>query len=55
MMSKVSVGVLYRLDVNYQIENKGLDSMLGRTAHMLILENEELLKMIVCRYRNIFS
>ena len=46
---------LYRLDVNFNIEETNLDSMIGRTAHILFLENDELMKMIVSRYKAFFS
>ena len=49
------MNVLYRVDVNFNIEETSLDSMIGRTAHILFLENEELLKMLVSRYKVIFS
>lgn len=49
------VEVLYRLDVNFNIEETNLDSMIGRTAHILFLEQEELMKMIVSRYKGFFS
>ena len=55
MMNRLQVPVIYRLDVNFNIEAKNFDSMLGRTAHMLVLQNEELLKMIISRYRVIFN
>ena len=42
--------VLYRLDVNFNIEEYTMDSYIGRTAHILFLENEELMKMIVSRF-----
>jgi hypothetical protein len=29
--------------------------MIGRTAHILFLENEDLMKMIVSRYKTFFS
>jgi hypothetical protein len=50
-----NLDVLYRLDVNFNIEETNLDSVIGRTAHILFLENEELLKMIVSRYKMVFS
>ena len=55
MMNRLQTQVLYRMDVNFNIESSNLDSMLGRTAHMMVLQNEELLKMIISRYRVIFS
>jgi len=45
---------LYRLDVNFNIEETNLDSVIGRTAHILFLENEDLMKMIVARYKCFF-
>ena len=55
LLSSVPFNVLYRLDVNFNIEENNLDSYIGRTAHILFLENEELLKMIVARYKVIFN
>ena len=55
LLSEVPFEVLYRLDVNFNIEETNIDSMIGRTAHILFLENEELIKMIVARYKVIFN
>ena len=55
MLSSVPFEVLYRLDVNFNIEETNIDSMIGRTAHILFLENEDLIKMIVARYKIIFN
>ena len=55
LLGGVPLNVLYRLDVNFNIEETNLDSMIGRTAHILFLENEELLRMIVARYKVIFN
>jgi len=49
------IEVLYRLDVNFNIEENNLDAYLGRTAHIIFLENEDLLKMIVARYKVFFT
>jgi hypothetical protein len=46
---------LYRLDVNFNIEENSIDAMIGRTAHILFLENEDLMRMIVARYKVVFS
>ena len=55
LISKPDINVLYRLDVNFNIEETNLDSMIGRTAHLLFIENEDLMKMIISRYKMIFS
>jgi len=55
MLADVPFQVLYRIDVNFNIEETSIDSMIGRTAHILFLENEDLMKMLVARYKIIFS
>ena len=55
MMNRLQVPVIYRLDVNFNIEATNFDSVMGRAAHMMVLQNEELLKMIISRYRVIFN
>ena len=50
-----NIDAMYRLDVNFNIEETNLDSLIGRTAHILFLENEDLMKMIVSRYKGFFS
>jgi hypothetical protein len=55
LLSRVPIDVLYRLDVNFQISETNIDSIIGRTAHILVLESEELMRMMVSRYRDFFS
>ena len=55
LLSRLRPDILYRIDVNYSIENTNIHTMLGRTAHTLILDNEEGLRMIVARYKVIFG
>ena len=50
-----NLNCLYRLNVNFNIEETSVDSMIGRTAHILFLENEDLMKMMVSRYKCFFS
>ena len=46
---------LYRLDVNFKISGKNLDSFIGRTAHIQFLECQPMMKMVVSRYNEFFS
>jgi hypothetical protein len=55
ILGSLPLQVLYRLDVNFNIEESNLDAMIGRTAHILFLENPDLMRMIVARYKIIFS
>ncbi len=45
---------LYRLDVNFNIEETNLDSFIGRTAHIQFLECEQVMKMLIHRFKEIF-
>ena len=47
--------MLFRLDVNFKIKDKNLDSWIGRTAHIQFLENQQFMKMLIHRYRDFFS
>jgi len=55
LFDKSQIEVLYRLDVNFNIEESNFDALVGRTAHIIFLENEDLLKMITARYKIFFS
>ena len=45
---------MYRLDVNFKIDERNIDSMIGRTAHILLMECEPLIEIIVHKYRDFF-
>ncbi len=55
LLSNLPIETIYRIDVNFQIQETNLDSLIGRTAHILFLENEELMQMFVSRYKDFFS
>lgn len=45
-----------RVDVNFSIENKNIDYMIGRKAHILFLSNTEFLIMLTHRFKEtVFS
>jgi len=52
---KMQNAELYRVDIGFNILSKNVDNLIGRTAHILFLNNEALMKMIVYRYSNIFK
>ncbi|KAM3137033.1 hypothetical protein pb186bvf_010946 [Paramecium bursaria] len=45
---------VYRIDVNFDIQEKNIDTFIGRTAHILFLECQPLLRMIVSLYDPFF-
>ena len=55
LLGRLRVDVLYRVDINFFISKRNINSMLGRTAHTLFLDNEESMRMLIARYRVVFS
>lgn len=45
---------LLRLDVNFKIEDKTIASMIGRTAHIQMIECEPLQLALVHKYSDVF-
>lgn len=43
----VKSGVLKRVNVLFDIAERSLDTLIGRTAHILFLESQELMKAIL--------
>lgn len=54
ILSKLKCDSLYRVDVNFKIDEKNLDAMIGRTAHILLMECEPLLEALVHRFKDFF-
>ena len=46
---------LYRIDVNFMITSKTMDSLIGRTAHIQFLENEQFMRMLIYRFLEFFE
>ena len=54
ILSTMTCKRLYRLDVNFKIEDKSLASLIGRTAHILLIECREFYMNLIYRYRDVF-
>ena len=54
ILSQLTCNRLVRIDVNFQIEGKNLDSFIGRTAHIQFLENQSLMKILLYAYEDLF-
>ena len=54
ILSTMTCRKLYRLDVNFKIEDKSLASLIGRTAHILLIECKEFYINLIYRYRDVF-
>ena len=45
---------LLRLDVNFKIEDRTIGSMIGRTAHIQMIECEPLIQALIHKYSEVF-
>jgi hypothetical protein len=50
LIEKLKVNRLVRVDVNFKIPKKNLDSFIGRAAHIEFIENALVIKMLMQRY-----
>jgi len=55
ILSNLPIDVLYRIDVNFRISEKNLDSFIGRTAHIQFLECQNVMKMLIYRFKEFFA
>lgn len=46
---------IHRIDVNFNVKTKNLDSFIGRTAHINLIIQESLFKIIVNTMPNLFD
>ena len=54
ILDKLQVDVIYRIDVDFRIEETNLDSFIGRTAHIQFLECQNMMKMLIHRFKEFF-
>lgn len=55
LLYNLTADVLHRLDVDFKISEKSLDSLIGRAAHIQFLENQPLMRLLIYRYPEFFS
>jgi hypothetical protein len=55
IISRLKSEQLHRLDINFKINEKNIDTMIGRKAHIMFLESEALMRMLVHCYPQFFS
>lgn len=55
ILSNITTDCVYRIDINFKLEEKNLDTMIGRAAHIKFLESQALMRMITYRYANFFG
>jgi len=54
ILSQIKASALYRIDVAFRIKSAGINTFIGRTAHIEFLENKVLMQLIAYRYAHLF-
>jgi hypothetical protein len=54
ILSSLQCKKLFRLDVNFKIENTNFASFIGRTAHILLIECEPFILSLIYKYTEVF-
>lgn len=52
---KMNKAVVYKIDIGFNITKSNVNTFIGREAHLLFLQNELLIKILVSKYNNLFS
>lgn len=55
LSEKMKDAELYKIDIGFNINSKNMDNLIGRTAHILFLQDEVLMKIIAYRYSKFFT
>lgn len=55
LLNKLEIECLYRVDVNFMISNKNIDTFIGRAAHIQFLENKFFMNMLIFRFKEFFD
>ena len=54
ILQKLTTQNIIKIDVHFKLK-RSVDSMIGRSAHMQLLENENFLRMLVYKYSEFFT
>jgi hypothetical protein len=54
ILRKLECKKLLRLDVNFKITQRTIGSMIGRTAHIQMIECEPMMQALIHKYSEVF-
>jgi hypothetical protein len=54
ILAQIHIKALKRIDVDFTLE-QGVDSWIGRKAHIEFLENQTVIRTLICKYPDLFS
>jgi hypothetical protein len=53
-MKKISKAKIVKIDANFKIDERNIDTFIGRTAHIQLVECEPFIQLIVDKYSEFF-
>lgn len=55
ILRKLTTNWIHRIDVNFMISEKSIDTFIGRAAHIHFLENEYFMRILTHRFIEFFD
>lgn len=55
MMKKLTKAKIVKIDANFKIDERSIDTFIGRTAHIQLVECETFIQLIVEKYSQFFT
>jgi hypothetical protein len=55
MMKKLTKAKIVKIDANFKIDERSIDTFIGRTAHIQLVECEPFIQLIVEKYSEFFT
>ena len=54
-MKKMTKAKIVKIDANFKIDERSIDTFIGRTAHIQLVECETFIQLIVDKYSEFFT
>jgi hypothetical protein len=55
IMKKLTKAKIVKIDANFKIDERSIDTFIGRTAHIQLVECEPFIQLIVEKYSEFFT
>ncbi len=55
ILSNLKTDIIYRIDIQFKILKQDLDALVGKTAHILFLDEPAVIRMIIYRFSHFFD
>ena len=55
LLKNTNLGKIHRINVNFNFAEKNMDTFIGRKSHILFLENQALIRLLVVNFDHFFK